>query len=435
MNENIFIPKRINVGYQKRLDTYTGRLAYVDYYDEKGKQTHIKSWEAWRDKDITNEEFDNVPTVGFVLNKKAGDYKSGWNHRQAYCRVYDPRGFEMEITIENLLYILENTNCIKGKGLTGEFVYGWSGKQIILIPVESPDYKEFMEYTNIIQDNKTVKAKDLIVGATYESKDKKQLIYLGRFDCYKGNYKYIKDNDTYIVKKYSSIPKDIIVDDKYTIVLTNDGKHYWFASVYEYRGKKSYEYIYYKSVPKTLIKCIDNRCVPELDQLLQRLESNKHYSCPNYNIMDIIKYTFDEFKAITNPSSEHMRYNRLSSYGIFSDNLIVYALEKRKDGLWTVIPKPGDSDRSLMRHYGFEQYNYTKEDYINDFKERFNGNARITRSRYPWGEDTITLEMEPLTLEELYNKLKPVYIETYLNNGNRYKSFMKYINGNINAVI
>ena len=37
MKSNIFIPKAINVGYQNRSSTYTGKLAYVIYYDEKGK--------------------------------------------------------------------------------------------------------------------------------------------------------------------------------------------------------------------------------------------------------------------------------------------------------------------------------------------------------------------------------------------------------------
>lgn len=37
MNTNIFIPTKINVGFQERKDTYTGKLAYVIYFDEKGK--------------------------------------------------------------------------------------------------------------------------------------------------------------------------------------------------------------------------------------------------------------------------------------------------------------------------------------------------------------------------------------------------------------
>ena len=145
MNTTIFIPKTIKVGYQNRNDTYTQKLAYVIYYDQKNVLRKQKSWEGWRDKNIEPQEFVNEPTSGFVLNKKVGDYKSDWNHRKAYCRVYDPRNYEFEITIENLLYILENSNSIKGKGLEGEFVYGWSGKDLILIPTSSPDYKELMK--------------------------------------------------------------------------------------------------------------------------------------------------------------------------------------------------------------------------------------------------------------------------------------------------
>ena len=151
MNSSIFVPKTINVGYQNRSGTYTGKLAYVIYYDEKGKLRKEASWNSWRD--------DKIP------NKKAGDYSTGWDHRHAYCRVYDPRGFEFEITIENLLYILENANCIKGKGLEGEFIYGWDGKDLVLMPVESPDYKQISEFNKIIHNNETIKAKDLLAQA------------------------------------------------------------------------------------------------------------------------------------------------------------------------------------------------------------------------------------------------------------------------------
>lgn len=32
---NVYIPTKINIGFQNRNDTYTGRLAYITYYDEK----------------------------------------------------------------------------------------------------------------------------------------------------------------------------------------------------------------------------------------------------------------------------------------------------------------------------------------------------------------------------------------------------------------
>jgi len=117
MNGNVFIPQKLKIGFQERSDTYTKKLAYVIYFDEKGTLRKEASWQSWRDKKIDPIEIDNVPTSGFVLNKKVGGYKSDWNFRNAYVRVYDPRDFEFEITIPNLLFILENTSAIKGKDL------------------------------------------------------------------------------------------------------------------------------------------------------------------------------------------------------------------------------------------------------------------------------------------------------------------------------
>ena len=70
VNTGLYIPDKIKVGYQKREGTYTGKLAYVIYYDEKGKLRKEASWNSWRKHDIEPQEFDNIPTEGFVLNKK-----------------------------------------------------------------------------------------------------------------------------------------------------------------------------------------------------------------------------------------------------------------------------------------------------------------------------------------------------------------------------
>ncbi len=184
IKNNLFIPKKINVGFQERYDTYTKRLAYVIYYDEKNVLRKEKSWNSWRDKNIPNEEYDNIPTSGFVLNRKAGGYKSGWDFRQSYIRVYDPRGFEFEITVENLLYILENCNSIKGKGLEGEFIYSWSGSDLVLLPVDSPDYKDIVYYNEKIVNAEKITNKTLVCGRTYRRKDNTELLYLGKYEYF-----------------------------------------------------------------------------------------------------------------------------------------------------------------------------------------------------------------------------------------------------------
>ena len=88
--DNLYIPKKIVVGFQNRKDTYTQKLAYVIYYDDSGKLRKQVSWEHWRDKSIPIKEFDNIPTKGFVLNKDIKRY--GWHSfssNKTYIRVYD----------------------------------------------------------------------------------------------------------------------------------------------------------------------------------------------------------------------------------------------------------------------------------------------------------------------------------------------------------
>lgn len=178
-NSQLFIPNKITVGYQQRQGTYSGKLAYVIYTDNKGVLRKETSWKSWRDEKLGSNEYDNKPLEGFVLNKKAGGYSSGWDHRQTYCRIWDPRGFEFEITVDNLLFILQETSCTKGKGLEGEFVYGWSGKDIVLLPAHCEEYKQSQKFTTL-QDGK-VSTKELVPGCVYRTKREEQLTYLGKF--------------------------------------------------------------------------------------------------------------------------------------------------------------------------------------------------------------------------------------------------------------
>jgi hypothetical protein len=188
MNNQLFIPDKIKVGYQERGDTYTGKLAYVIYFDKKGVLRKENSWQGWRDNNIEPHEFINEPTEGFVLNKGVGGarHSYGWNARNEYIRVYDPRGFEFEISVANLLFILQETSAIKGKGLEGEFVYCWEGKELVLLPCESEEYKNSKEFSDL-QDKKVTK-KDMTPGCLYKHKDQRELMYVGRYDWHQKDY-------------------------------------------------------------------------------------------------------------------------------------------------------------------------------------------------------------------------------------------------------
>ncbi|MEG1044794.1 MAG: hypothetical protein RSF81_08505 [Oscillospiraceae bacterium] len=312
-----------------------------------------------------------------MLNKKVGDYCCDWNHRQAYVRVYDPRNFEFEITIENLLYILENANSIKGKGLEGEFVYGWDGKVLLLIPTISPDYQGLKEYTSIVFNNNFIKAKDLIIGATYRNKSNKELIYLGKFDEY----------------------------DWYG---ANKGKRFFFAerrdtNEFYYKDCK-YSFETFSSMSQKLINCVHSSCAEDYAEIFDILEHKTIYSPIDNNKDEFINYTYDEFLQRVNTTTGELYF---------------YA-SPEKDGLRNTYEVPKISDGLLKPKvyipYGYTYYNSPQT----QFKETRFETKRI-QSQSNWGYGNWYDEVIPVTVEELFNTLQPAYKNIYLANGKFYE--------------
>lgn len=264
MKNTIFIPKIIKVGYQSRSDTYTKRLAYIIYYDQKNVLRKENSWESWRDNKIDSLDFDNNPTSGFVLNKKAGGYSTGWNQRQTYVRIFDPRNFEFEITIPNLLYILENTNSIKGKGLEGEFVYGWDGTDLLLIPTSSPDYEEIVGFTAMVNQPESIRGKDLVLGGTYRTNKSEDWIYLGRFNKYEYSWDAKRDE--------------------------LKGMHYFF------QNGTSYETL--KSLSGRIIKTVFTEPVINYAELMEEVEHHTIYSPLDKSKDEYVRFSKEEFEKV-----------------------------------------------------------------------------------------------------------------------------------------
>lgn len=395
MKSSIFIPKTINVGYQKRSETYTGKLAYVIYYDQKGKLRKETSWNNWRDKNIPNDEFDNIPIEGFVLNKKAGDCSDGWNHRQAYCRVYDPRGFEFEITIENLLYILENTNCIKGKGLEGEFIYGWDGKDLVLLPLKSPDYKQIKEYNDIVHNNQSIKAKDLIVGATYLTKDNSQWVYMGRFDTYGYGIEWFKNGKIGICKSVEDVPS---ISDSFwspaknrTICNYPYGKMHWFA-ILEDNGCVFEQF---KNIQRNkLIQCIDEKCTSKYPDLYEKMESSYEFSPVNDEKDEIQDMTWEEFYQ--------------NGCHIYNDG------DKWYNNFYFISSYNGQDESCFAR-----VENHNDDKFILNFYKKSKWERGSRRYEYVIGQDG--QKLPSMTLREIYDLMKPKCIQKYLANGRKFE--------------
>lgn len=183
----LFIPTKIKVGFQKRSDTFTGQLAYIIYYDEKGVLRKQTSWDGWRDSKIEALEFDNTPQANFVLNKGVQRY-GHWGSGRSVVRVHDNRNFEFEISIDNLIGILMHSDVSK-RDIVEECIYAWAGKELVLLPVNSEEYKESIKYT--AKQSTKVSTKDLKPGIVYaQKKHDKNLTYIGYYPYYEYNYYY-----------------------------------------------------------------------------------------------------------------------------------------------------------------------------------------------------------------------------------------------------
>lgn len=174
------LTKSIKVGFQNRNDTYTGKLGFVISDTSKGV-----AWDSWRDHNIPVLELANTPVSGFHLNKSV--HRDSRYSGRDVIRIWDPRGFEFEITPANLIHIMECCTVSQGE-IDGELVYCWEGSTLLLMPVHSETYKEAVRAQEAFQYAITSGAVDksgkstFVIGNTYIlDRYKAHFVYLGVF--------------------------------------------------------------------------------------------------------------------------------------------------------------------------------------------------------------------------------------------------------------
>lgn len=352
----IYIPQKLKVGFQNREDTYTGKLAYIIYYDQKNKLRKEASWQSWRDSQIEPEEYDNTPVSGFVINKNAGGVEDSYSYdvRKSYVRIYDPRGFEFEITIPNLLFILENTSSIKGKGLEGEFVYGWDGTELVLIPAASPEYKNLIETSGRLQSGTYyLDLAEVKIGCKYRIKyegGEVEAIYMGKHN----EYKYSVWDDCNPQKKAGK-------------------RHFMFV---QFTWSKEYHLVTVTSMKDRVIECLFDGVVENYAELLDKMEHDCIYSPVSRR--EYIPISYVEFEEKIRPYIG--RYNGVMVWD--------------KDG----------EKRQLITNTGWSLYNDYRTTYC--VQETRVCDSRCIKST--------------TDLKELYDFLQPHKCLSYLANGNLY---------------
>lgn len=172
---NINIPQKLKVGFKSRGESLDGNLSFVTYLNEKGEVAQEKSWNSWRDKNIDALDINNIPTNGYFFDKsikRMGSFSSA----NSYLRVYDSRGFEFEIKIENVSLILQTCTIDKGE-IKEKCILGWDGRTLYLLPETSQEYQTAMLENS--DSNKNINEENLILGNIYKS-SRGNFVYVGK---------------------------------------------------------------------------------------------------------------------------------------------------------------------------------------------------------------------------------------------------------------
>lgn len=236
---NLYIPQKLKVGFQNRKDTFTGKLAYIVYYDHNNVLRKEKSWNQWKDDDINSIELDNTPRSGYIINK--GVQRDGyWGSGRSVIRVYDPRDFEFEIDVTNLVGILMHSDVSKCD-ISEECVFAWNGNKLVLLPVNSQEYQNGLMHTD--KQKQSIAIKDLVPGYQYTKKASDDILtYIGYYKWYewkyfgdsqihttKGKKHIFHDGKTYVIPtitSLSSVLNEEVVDNFAELLIAFENSHY-----------------------------------------------------------------------------------------------------------------------------------------------------------------------------------------------------------------
>ncbi len=306
---------------------------------------------------------------------------------------------------------MEHTSSIKGKGLEGEFVYGWDGTDLVLIPTCSPDYIQLAELNEKRFNNTAIEAKYLKIGATYLTKSNEKWVYMGRFDSYEQGYLF--DGHWFLghrqMKNYADKHNLSIrvwhegryngfryYTDNYNMEWGTAGKEYFFCCKEHCNSWGNPNgFIRCKSISGLLIDEISEEPVANYAELFEELE---HY--PGYSPPDPTK---DVFRLCTpEESAEHFKDN-----GCRYCYSIVFNGEQYRVEL--------NPERYYQTHT-----NYTAT-FVGDKNERYTtGLEKLFRFKEIPPLQSYRLprtEMIPIPLEEIIKALPPYCTDRYLQNG------------------
>lgn len=220
----IKVPEKVYIGFQGRRTQDDVPLGFMTPYGEdQAGQKRMATVDGWArgyygstNKAFNSVTLDNKPMIGFKIGRAVRRY-GRFSGNSSKIRVEDPRGFELEISIENMLMLM-NSNIIEDGELVAECVWGRDGNANVLLPLNSEPYAHYLQ----TQQKKAavIGLKNVKVGDSIELLTGEKGVYLGA--CYP--VRVVQDSDT-----GKSEPE--VASQKRYVLQGDDGHFRGYASI------------------------------------------------------------------------------------------------------------------------------------------------------------------------------------------------------------
>lgn len=354
------IPAKIIAGYRQ---TDQKGLIYLSYINDSGKIAKEKSWNDWRSKIVEPKEFDNTPIEGIKIVGHGGG-KPRFSQRQAYCQILDPRGFEVQISFDNLLWLLNFGGYVFDKETnTGYFdikcVYAWNGPTLILCPVDSDDYK----YTQHVNNAKQFQPKECVVGHWYKEPNSVDMMYLGSLYKLKFNDP-IKENKLYYPDGFITDEIKTKVEKKYVFIKFWSSDNYTFEE-YPASLKRNGGFIECQKLPEpeSKVQKYVNKWYDQYGNVVH--SSIRKVNSISIDIINTLHHKINEFVNTTLPDKPGIVHNSHWKYGNLEFIEDCLHLSRNTVSEKNVVFL--DNDGSIIYGNLFVTYRYGKYDWL-DFK-------------------------------------------------------------------